>query len=113
MNGPGDLGKEWERVDARILGQLLAAQNMLFVLPDDARIEEFFSQALSEVPGVESCFVCLGEMTESSRNELCSECMKGRTCEGGISYKPPNFSCPLSTRENFRTIPIRNSRHTF
>lgn len=52
--------QDWLRVDARLLGQLLAAQNILFLLPDERRIAEYFSQSLRGIPGVSSCEVRLG-----------------------------------------------------
>jgi hypothetical protein len=57
---------DWTRVDARVLGQILAAQNLLFVLPDEARIAEFFSQAMARIPGVVSSSVLLGASMASS-----------------------------------------------
>ncbi len=108
-----EYGREWEHVDARVLGQLLAAQNLLFVLPDDARIEEFLTQALSELPGIESCFVCLGEPPLRSRSELCHECIAGQKKESAGLPRSLDFSCPLSVREDVRTIPVRSRKNTF
>jgi signal transduction histidine kinase len=60
----GDLEhQDWLRVDARVLGQILAAQNVMFILPDEKRIAEYFSQALSGVPGVSSCSVCIEKIS--------------------------------------------------
>jgi signal transduction histidine kinase len=73
--------KAWERVDSRILGQLLAAQNLLFLLPDEARIGEFFGRALSGVPGVASCSVCLGTLPADPGAEVCRTCVATRRAD--------------------------------
>ena len=109
-----NLNQDWQRVDARVLGQLLAAQNLLFVLPDEARIAEFFSEALSKVPGITSCFVCLGKAVPvGAGGETCSECMALRKREGEILVMPPNFSCGWAAQQDFRVIPLNTAEHTF
>lgn len=45
--------------EVRILGRLLAAQNVLPVLPTAGRIAEFYADALATVPGVGAGRVCL------------------------------------------------------
>jgi hypothetical protein len=37
---------DWQKADARILGQIMAAQNVIFALPDTVRIAEFYAQTL-------------------------------------------------------------------
>ena len=107
--------QDWHRVDARILGQILAAQNILFVLPDEARIAEYFSQALSEVPGITSCFVCLGNMPVpvGVNSEVCNECASLRKKAGGMLVMPYNFSCKLAIKQHLHAIKIGISEHTF
>ncbi len=48
-------------VDARVLGQLLYAMPVLEMLPTAERIAEFLTAALSDIPGVRTCVVRLGE----------------------------------------------------
>ncbi len=107
--------QDWQRVDARILGQLLAAQNLLFVLPDETRIAEFFSEAFSKLPGIASCFVCLGNAVApiGAGNEICSECMALRKKEGERLVMPTNFSCGWVTQQDRRVIPLNTAEHTF
>jgi len=107
--------QDWQRVDARILGQLLAAQNVVFILPDEKRIAEFFSQALSEVPGIISCLVCLGNLPASSNpyGEVCDECATLRKKQEEIMIMPQNFSCRLATKQEMRTITIGTNALTF
>lgn len=107
--------QDWQRVDARILGQLLAAQNLLFILPDEARIAAFFAEALSNVPGVISCFVCMGNKAGSIGvgSEACSECMALRKKDGEMLVMPANFSCGWAARQDRRVIPLNTAEHTF
>jgi len=107
--------QDWQRVDARILGQILAAQNILFVLPDETRIAEFFSQALSSVPGISSCFVCLGNQLAQVKisDDVCIECAALRKKEYGSLIMPDNFSCGLASRQKMRIIPLKTNVHTF
>ena len=44
--------ENWQRADARVLGQILAAQNIVFTLPNTTRITEFYAQTLMSVPGI-------------------------------------------------------------
>jgi hypothetical protein len=46
--------------DTRVLGQILAAQNILFVLPTEKSIAEFYASALASLPGARAgaAFVC-------------------------------------------------------
>jgi len=107
--------QDWQRVDARILGQILAAQNILFVLPDETRIAEFFSQALSSIPGISSCFVCLGNQLAQVGvfHEVCSECAAQRKKEDGSLIMPSNFSCGLASIQNIRIITLKTNELTF
>ncbi len=107
--------QDWQRVDARILGQILAAQNLLFVLPDEARIAEFFSEVLGGVPGVTSCLVCLGDLPApvGAVGEVCRECVTLRKKKGGMMVMPPNFSCGLATRPDWRVISLSTTEHAF
>jgi PAS domain S-box-containing protein len=104
-----------QRVDARILGQILAAQNILFVLPDRVRIAEFFSEVLNAVPGVVSCFVCLGDLPSPAEvaDELCHGCVASRQDEGLTSVMPRNFSCGLAARRGLRVISLGTAERTF
>lgn len=69
--------KDWQKADARILGQILAAQNIEFALPNSTRIAEFFTETLTAIPGIAACRVCFydvsvlgGEMEIG----ICEEC---------------------------------------
>jgi hypothetical protein len=108
--------QNWERVDARILGQILAALNIIFVLPDETRIAEFYSQALNIVPGIVSCHVYLGDQLAPARasDETCSECAALRTKNlGRALVMPRDFVCRLSDKDDAYLITIKTIEHTF
>ncbi len=104
--------RDWQRVDARVLGQILAAQNILFLLPHETRIAEFFSEAIGKVPGVTSCLVCLGGTPEPVRpgDNLCGECTIRRENKEGLI---PGFTCPLASGEGLDVIPLSTAGSTF
>jgi hypothetical protein len=60
----------WQKVDARILGQILAAQSIIFTLPDTTRIAEFYAQTLLSIPGSVASRVCLGDQSIQAGDEI-------------------------------------------
>lgn len=96
-----------------MLGQLLSAQNLLFVLPDDTRIGQFFAQALGEVPAVRSCHVCLGDPPGPGQSPECIECHKTLTAEKEGIGLPLHFMCPLVQKQGDRVIRVGTAEHTF
>lgn len=123
---PDDL-KAWERVDARILGQLLAAQNLLFLLPDELRIREFFAQALSHVPGAGACSVCVRTSPAPAASTECAGC-RGAGSPGGPAPAPVAGlelvssaarggdrapDCPLALRGGERVVRIATAERLF
>ncbi|MFA6128663.1 MAG: PAS domain S-box protein [Bacteroidales bacterium] len=107
--------QDWQRVDARVLGQILAFQNVLFVLPDQAQIAEFFSEALKGLPGVTDCFVCLEDLTApvGITHEICNECLYLRMESGVKSPLPFNYPCKLAALQNLLAIRLGTLDHTF
>ncbi len=108
-------GQDRPQADARVLGQLLAAQNLVFVLPDEARIAEFFSQAISDVPGIAACDVCLGDppAPADADREICRACAALRQAEGNTLTLPHNVDCRLADTQNLRVIAVETYEHTF
>jgi two-component system, cell cycle sensor histidine kinase and response regulator CckA len=108
-------GRDARPVDARVLGQILAAQNLLFVLPGERQIASFFAEALSRVPGVTSCFVCLGGLPVpvGASGQVCSECTLGRGKEREPYPAPAGFTCGLAATQDSRTIRVGTNEHTF
>lgn len=113
--GIGKESQDWQRVDARILGQILAAQNLLFVLPDEKRIADFFSAAIREVPGIISCLACMGDLPAPGERagKACDECLAYREKKGNMTVMPPNQHCRLGEEKNIRVLPLNTTEHTY
>ncbi|MBI5839042.1 MAG: PAS domain-containing protein [Chloroflexi bacterium] len=111
--------KEWQKADARVLGQILAAQNIEFALPDTTRIAEFFAETLLAIPGIASCRVCIenvifqkGEM----ENELCAGCETLQEITAGQNEIRPRgmgIRCMLAGQANMQINTIDSCQHHF
>jgi len=110
-----DQSQDWLQVDARILGQILAAQNILFVLPNETRIAEYFSEALKSIPGISSCFVCMINQSVPVNNshEVCNDCLIVQKSRNELFIIPNNFTCGLAARQDIKVITLRTNEHTF
>jgi PAS domain S-box-containing protein len=106
-------------VDARVLGRILAAQNVLFTLPDTTRIAEFYAQTLISIPSISACRVCLsGGSVQAGelKSKACEECKPLRDMGGKDSPLVPaglNFKCALAGQPDMRVIPIHSYQHHF
>jgi hypothetical protein len=96
-----DQSQRWQKADARVLGQILAAQNVVFALPDTIHIAEFYAQTLLSIPGIIGCRICLGNKSIQAgemQNSACDACetlrsmVSARTCP-----VDPNFQTPWTT----------------
>ena len=116
---PDQEGDNWQKVDARVLGQILAAQNMVFALPDTTHVAEFYAQTLLLIPGIIACRVCVGnKSTQAGRMEIsaCAECNAVHNFdENDESLLPANssFQCRLANQPAIRVIPIDSYQHHF
>lgn len=114
-----DGNQDWQKVDARVLGQILAAQNVIFTLPDTIRIAEFYAQTLRLIPGITACRVCLGSRTVQAgemRNSACAECKAIRSNGGRDDLLMPtdlNFRCSQIGQPDMRVIDIKSYQHHF
>ena len=112
-------GDDWQKVDARVLGQILAAQNVIFSLPDATRIAEFYAQTLRSIPGVTACRICLGGRSIQAgemKNSLCVECEASRPGNKQSAVVVPaesNFKCSLTGKPDMRVIAIDSYQHHF
>ena len=119
MKKNGIANKEWQKADARVLGQILAAQNIEFALPDTTRIAEFFAETLLAIPGIASCRVCIenviiqkGEM----ENELCAGCETLQEITAGQNEIRPrgmDIRCMLAGQANMQINTIDSCQHHF
>jgi PAS domain S-box-containing protein len=99
--------------DGIILGQLMAAQNLLYVLPDKKNIASYYAPLLLSVPGVRSCRVCLGKYFSKGGgfiDDSCSICPNregfhdefttiNKEVECQYAHKPNTFTTSLETAE--------------
>ena len=109
----------WQQADARVLGQILAAQNIVFALPDTARIAEFYAQTLISIPGITACRVCLGDrsvLAGEMEGSVCAECEAVRHLAGEDNPLTPansNVQCSLADQPDMRAIAINSYQHHF
>ena len=105
--------------DARVLGRILAAQNIEFVLPNITHIAEFFAETLMSIPGVLSCRVCLEDIS-IQRGEIgsgiCEECVSSRRKSAEQKELPlfnPDFKCRLADHSGVQFNAINSLHHHF
>ena len=116
---PDNPGQGWQQADARILGQILAVQNVVFTLPDTIRIAEFYAQILISIPGITACRVCLGgESVQSGKmpSDVCAECETLRHSawdNGKLISTNSGFKCELADQPGMRAIAIDSHQHHF
>jgi PAS domain S-box-containing protein len=108
-------GHDWQNADARILGQIMAAQNVIFALPDTIRIAEFYAEILISIPGIIACRVCLEDVTiqRGGENlEICARCLELRKKAVGQPFAP-GFSCGLVDRPGIHANSINSLQRRF
>jgi PAS domain S-box-containing protein len=111
--------KDWQKADARVLGQILAAQNIEFVLPDTTHIAEFFAETLSTIPGIISCRVCLEDVSiqrGGMGSKICEECQVTQKKAAGQKEFPfdnPGFRCGLADQPDVQFNVIDSSQRFF
>jgi len=89
--------QELQETNASVLGKIVAAQNILFVLPTKKHIAEFYAKLLSSIPGISSCCVCFGNAFSQEgefNSEACSECENRQRKENATI--PKEFTCKLN-----------------
>jgi len=111
--------QEWQSADPRILGQILAAQNVMFALPDTSRIAEFYAQTLVAIPGITACRVCLGRNSVQAGEMACGVCSACKTLHNLAreNYKlnpiSSAFMCKLADQSGMSVIAIESFQHRF
>ena len=109
--------RDKQTADARILGQIMAAQNILFSLPDIIRIAEFCAQIMVSIPGISACRVCLGGESVPAgglANSVCAACetLRHLAWEDNIPLSAASgFKCSYSDRPGMRVIPVDSFQH--
>ncbi|MDP2722141.1 MAG: PAS domain S-box protein [Bacteroidales bacterium] len=118
---PNDDAKNMNRADikginASVLGQIMAAQNMIFVLPSAKRITEFFAKLLTTVPGVEACRVCLGNSFSQEGilvSKVCDECENSRETGAEILTISKKSTCKLEDLPDAYVFTLETIDHRF
>jgi PAS domain S-box-containing protein len=106
---------DWQKADARILGQIMAAQNVIFALPDTTRIAEFYAQSLISIPGIVSCRICLENVTIQKGGEdlgICTGCVELRKKATGQPFTS-GFNCSLADLPGMHANAINSPQHHF
>ncbi len=114
-------GKKRYEVDPRVLGQILAAQNIDFVLPDTTHIADFFAEALINIPGVTSCRVCLQGMSAQKgemENKICERCSSSHATSTELdeiaAFLPGfDFQCELGEQKGMQSALVASLNHPF
>jgi signal transduction histidine kinase len=106
---------DWHDADARVLGQILAAQNVVLALPDADRVAEFYAQTLKSIPGVQACRVCLSgrSVQIGAMNDGCdaaSPCC-GHPWEESDDGATPRADCTLASTPGVTTIEVGSAAH--
>jgi PAS domain S-box-containing protein len=99
-----------------ILGQLLAAQNLLFVLPNKKNIASFYAPLLLSIPGVRSCRVCLGDFYSKDggfQDEPCANCPNRKGVDDEFSTISKDIECQYVHKPSICTISLETSEYRF
>ena len=99
-----------------ILGQLMAAQNLLFVLPNKKNIASFYAPLLLSIPGVRSCRVCLGDFFSKEggfQDEPCSNCPNRKGIDDEFSTISKDIECQYAHKPSIYTISLETSEYRF
>jgi PAS domain S-box-containing protein len=104
---------DWYAADARVLGQILAAQNVVLALPDADCVAEFYVQTLQSIPGVQGCRVCLNgrSVQLGTMNDSCSAESPCCGHSWGESADAPSAStnCKLAGTPSVTAIEVGSS----
>ena len=110
---------DWQKADARVLGQILAAQNIEFALPNTTHIAEFFAELLVTIPGIISCRVCLEDVSilrGKMEGGICAECKSAQKKANGekepLSFTS-DFKCGLTDLPGIQFSAIGSLHHHF
>jgi PAS domain S-box-containing protein len=110
---------DWKKADARVLGQILAAQNIVFTLTDTQHIADFYAQALIKVPGLLGCRICLEDIsvqTGEMENGVCAQCKdlrKQAIINDNLVSAESDFKCGLTPKPDLRFISLNFNHHHF
>ncbi|MBI5427877.1 MAG: hypothetical protein HZA02_06305 [Nitrospinae bacterium] len=100
--------------EARVLGQILAAQNMLCVFLSERRLAEFVKAALRDLPGVGRAGVCLRLLAEPEADlglQECKDCAgSGRGLDDIGRFRG---KCKLEKQDGFAVFPLNTAARSY
>jgi len=110
-----------QKTDPRILGQILSAHNIDFLLPDTTSIAQFFAEILGTIPGIVSCRVCLEDATVQKGDldsGICDQCQVVRKRDAGQNEVSPrlpgiDFRCRLGEQPGMHLNAVASFYHRF
>ena len=95
----------------RTLGQLMAAQSMLHVLPNREKLVEFIVEVIHSVPGAQWVGLCLRGCSEPM-GDIDEGC---QVCPGlkNLTNDKLDFHCGFSGREDILVIPLATTNRQY
>jgi PAS domain S-box-containing protein len=93
-----------------ILGNLLAIQETLDIMPDMQGMASFLSQALRQIPGILNVSLCFnGNLYSARQTERCDRlcALNGSCCGVKRQYNPNAYCCSRFNTQNFECLPMR------
>jgi signal transduction histidine kinase len=103
-------------IETSVLGHIMAAQNIIFVLPHSKSIADFFSKSLSSIPGIHSCRVCIGgniSQEDNFNSDVCNGCdifLKQKEDNVTVSKE---LICKLGQLPNYYAITLETIDYRF
>ncbi|MBI5582648.1 MAG: PAS domain-containing protein, partial [Deltaproteobacteria bacterium] len=113
---PDQEGHDLQEIEAGVLGQIMAAQNILLVQPSRRLIVEFCAKILSSIPGVGACRVCLGRTATQEGGfppDKCRGCALALRDEEESTIPSRDFNCQLAASPSTRTFVLETPDHRF
>jgi PAS domain S-box-containing protein len=107
---------ESRNVDIHVLDQIIVAQTMMSELPDSNSIGKYYTKSLEAIPGVNSCIVCLSDITlrtDTISREKCTKCQTKRKNKYEKGTFPKGFTCKLAELPGRFTISLETPEHHF
>jgi len=104
-----------QKAEAAILGQIMAAQSIIFVLTSEKQIAEYFAKSISSVPGIKSCRVCLGNSYSQEGTmdmQPCETCKVISSGERNATISK-RLKCKLKNSKDFFVYTLETVDHRF
>lgn len=107
---------ERKTADIAVLGRLMAAQNLLFVLPDKKNIASFYAPLIQSIPGVRSCRICLGNYFSNDggfNDDRCASCPNRNGVLHEFSTLSKDIECQYAHHPSIYSVPLETTEYRF